>query len=77
MRTTVDENKKFAQFIASKLNKSSSKVCVCIPEKGVSALDGPGRPFYDPDASSSLINELKNLLNINEDRQVPYCHCRC
>lgn len=70
MRTTVDENKKFARFIAEKLNKSSSKVCVCLPEKGVSALDAVGKPFYDPEATCALINELDKLTEKNSDRQV-------
>ncbi|GMH14879.1 hypothetical protein Nepgr_016720 [Nepenthes gracilis] len=70
MRTTVDENKKFASFIASKLNKSTSKVCVCLPQNGVSALDAPGKPFHDPQATGSLINELQRLIQTNEVRQV-------
>ncbi|KAL0349534.1 UNVERIFIED_CONTAM: ToMV susceptible protein tm-1(GCR26) [Sesamum radiatum] len=70
MRTTVDENRKFAAFIADKLNKSSSKVCVCLPKKGVSALDAPDKAFYDPDATGALIEELQRLIETNEDRQV-------
>lgn len=71
MRTTADENKKFAAFIAEKLNKSSSKVCLCLPEKGISALDAPGKAFYDPEATGCLVKELQRLIQINEDRQVP------
>ncbi|KAG9449713.1 hypothetical protein H6P81_009678 [Aristolochia fimbriata] len=70
MRTTVEENLKFAKFIAEKLNKSSSKVCVCLPMKGVSALDAPGKPFYDPEATSAIINELEQLIIATEERQV-------
>ncbi|XXG64845.1 hypothetical protein AAC387_Pa05g2689 [Persea americana] len=70
MRTTPDENKEFASFIANKLNKSTSKVCVCLPQKGISALDAPGKPFYDPEATGTLINELEKLIEKNEDRQV-------
>lgn len=73
MRTTVEENKKFAKFIAGKLNKSSSKICVCLPEIGISALDAPGKPFYDPEASGILMDELKRLIETNEDRQVKIC----
>ncbi|KAI8542524.1 hypothetical protein RHMOL_Rhmol08G0144400 [Rhododendron molle] len=70
MRTTVDENKKFAAFIAEKLNMSSSKISVCLPEKGVSALDAPGKPFYDPEATGALIDELQRLIQTNNDRKV-------
>ncbi|XP_011025844.1 PREDICTED: uncharacterized protein LOC105126622 [Populus euphratica] len=70
MRTTVDENKKFAGFIADKLNKSSSKVRVCLPLKGISALDSPDKPFHDPEATGSLLTELQKLILTTEDRQV-------
>ncbi|KAK6125674.1 hypothetical protein DH2020_040580 [Rehmannia glutinosa] len=70
MRTTEDESMKFAAFIADKLNKSSSKVCVCLPKMGVSALDAPGKVFYDPDATGALIEEIQRLVETNEYRQV-------
>ncbi|KAA8531909.1 hypothetical protein F0562_006373 [Nyssa sinensis] len=70
MRTTVDENKKIAGFIANKLNQSSSRICICLPEKGISALDAPGKPFYDPEATGTLIDELQRLIQTKEDRQV-------
>ncbi|XP_019095974.1 PREDICTED: uncharacterized protein LOC104762934 isoform X2 [Camelina sativa] len=70
IRTTAEENKIFARFIADKLNKSTSNVRVCLPEKGVSALDAPGKPFCDPEATGALINELQRLIQTNEERQV-------
>nr|XP_016454041.1 PREDICTED: UPF0261 protein y4oU-like [Nicotiana tabacum]XP_016454042.1 PREDICTED: UPF0261 protein y4oU-like [Nicotiana tabacum] len=70
MRTTVGENKKFAAFIAEKLGKASSSVCVCLPEKGVSALDAPGKAFYNPEATSCLTHELQVLLKNREHCQV-------
>lgn len=76
MRTTADENKKFAAFIAEKLNKSSSKLCICLPEKGLSALDAPGKAYYDPEATGTLIKELQKLVQTNEDRQVRALHQR-
>ncbi|KAH9319523.1 hypothetical protein KI387_021292, partial [Taxus chinensis] len=70
MRTTMDENKKFADFISKKLNKSSSPVRILLPEKGVSALDAPGKPFYDPKATGTLIDELERSIKKTSDRQV-------
>ncbi|VAI73590.1 unnamed protein product [Triticum turgidum subsp. durum] len=70
MRTTVEENKKFAQFIADKLNKSLSTVTVCLPQKGISAIDAPGMPFYDPEATSALLDELNTRLVKTENRQL-------
>ncbi|KAI3942438.1 hypothetical protein MKW98_013090 [Papaver atlanticum] len=73
MRTTADENKKFASFIASKLNKASSKIRICLPQKGLSSLDAPGKPFYDPNVTATLINELERLVVTNDNRQVKRC----
>lgn len=73
MRTTKDENKRFAEFIANKLTKASSKFRVCLPEKGVSALDAPEKPFYDPEATGTLLSELQRLLHTNEDWKVEVC----
>ncbi|KAI3936420.1 hypothetical protein MKW98_000694 [Papaver atlanticum] len=73
MRTTADESKKCAAFIAEKLNKSLSKICVCLPEKGTSALDSPGKPFYDPVATATLIDEIQTLVVTNENCQVKKC----
>lgn len=70
MRTTVDENRKIADFIAAKLNNSSSKICVCLPEKGISSLDAPGKPFYDAEATGTLLHELQRLIQIDDIRQV-------
>ncbi|CAN6452946.1 unnamed protein product [Victoria cruziana] len=70
MRTTPEENKRFASFIADKLNKATSNVRVMLPRKGISAIDAPGKPFYDPDATSSLIHELERLIEKTESRQV-------
>ncbi|XP_075655475.1 toMV susceptible protein tm-1(GCR26) isoform X2 [Castanea sativa] len=75
MRTTPDENKRSAEFIANKLNKSSSKICVCLPQKGISALDMQGMPFYDLEATNTLITELQRLIQTNEDRQVKLYPC--
>ncbi|KAL3680989.1 hypothetical protein R1sor_023945 [Riccia sorocarpa] len=70
MRTTVEENRKFAQFIAQKLNKSSAPVRVLLPEKGISALDAPEMPFYDPDATGTLLQEIEQAVVQTPDRQV-------
>ncbi|KAI3960524.1 hypothetical protein MKW98_003023 [Papaver atlanticum] len=77
MRTTVDENKRIAIFIANKLNKSSplSKICICLPERGISGIDSPGKPFYDPITTTTLIDELQRLVITNENRmlrRLPY-----
>ncbi|GLJ22707.1 hypothetical protein SUGI_0427700 [Cryptomeria japonica] len=70
MQTTVEENKKFVDFISRKLNRSSSQVKILLLEKSVSALDASGKPFYDPQAIGTLIDELKKFIQKTTDRQV-------
>jgi uncharacterized protein (UPF0261 family) len=59
MRTTADENRRCARWIAQKLNCAIAPFRVLIPEKGVSALDAPGQPFFDPEADAALFVELE------------------
>jgi uncharacterized protein (UPF0261 family) len=70
MRTTVPENRRIAQFIASKLNRARRPFRIFIPEKGFSALDAPGQPFFDPEADRALIDELLSALELTAERQV-------
>jgi uncharacterized protein (UPF0261 family) len=70
MRTTPAENRQFARWIAAKLNRSTALLIVLIPEGGVSALDAPGQPFYDPDADRALFEELEATVEPTPTRQV-------
>ncbi len=70
MRTTPEENRACARWIASKLNRSKSPVTLLIPEKGVSALDAPGQPFHDPAANRVLFDELEAAIDSTDSRQV-------
>jgi uncharacterized protein (UPF0261 family) len=62
MRTTPDENRQCARWIAAKLNHAVVPFEVLIPEKGVSALDAPGQPFFDPEADAALFDELEKAI---------------
>jgi uncharacterized protein (UPF0261 family) len=64
MRTSEDECRRIAQFIAGKLRASSRPdlVRVVLPTGGVSAIDLPGLPFHDPDADSALFSTLEDEL---------------
>jgi uncharacterized protein (UPF0261 family) len=62
MRTTADENRQFARFIAAKLNRAVAPLRLLIPEKGVSALDAAGQPFFDPEADMALFEELETAI---------------
>ncbi len=62
MRTTADENVLCARWIAERIRKSLRPISVLLPEGGVSALDAPGKPFYDPGADEALFEELQRQL---------------
>lgn len=70
MRTTAEENRQFAKWIAGKLNRSTSPVTVLIPEGGVSGIDAPGQPFHDPAAGTALFDELEANLVRTTDRVI-------
>jgi uncharacterized protein (UPF0261 family) len=62
LRTSRDECREIGRWIANKLNACAGRVRFLLPEKGVSAIDAPGQPFYDPDADAALFEALeKNL----------------
>jgi len=70
MRTTPEENRAFARWMAPKLNRSKGPLTLLIPEKGVSALDATGQPFYDPEADAALFDELEKLIECTETRSL-------
>ena len=58
MRTTPEETTKMGRFIAAKLNGMRGSVRFLIPEGGVSGLDVPGGPFWDPAADKALFDSI-------------------
>lgn len=70
MRTTPDENRQIARWIAGKLNRSIAPLTLLIPEKGVSAIDAEGQPFHDPDADAALFEELERSIHSTHERQI-------
>jgi uncharacterized protein (UPF0261 family) len=70
MRTTPEENREIARWIARKLNRATAPVVMLIPEKGVSMIDAPGQPFYDPAANARLFDELEACVHHDEVRRI-------
>jgi uncharacterized protein (UPF0261 family) len=62
MRTTVDENRAIGERMVAVLRRAESPLVVLIPRKGVSALDAPGRPFFDEAADAALFETLESGL---------------
>ncbi|CAI5499198.1 unnamed protein product [Closterium sp. Naga37s-1] len=69
MRTTADENRRIAQFIAGKMNQSQAPVTLLVPEGGLSALDAPGMAFWDPAADAALFDELEKQVVQTDSRK--------
>jgi len=70
MRTTVEENVRIGRFIAAKLNRMQGPVRFLIPEGGVSGLDVPGGPFWDPAADKALFDTLAAQFRAGPDRKL-------
>lgn len=68
MRTTPEENRRFARWIAGKINTSTAPVTMLIPEGGVSMIDAPGQPFHDPEADRALFEELESAVVRSKER---------
>ncbi|MEO8242982.1 MAG: Tm-1-like ATP-binding domain-containing protein [bacterium] len=74
MRTTADENARLGRWIGTKLNACAGPVRLLIPEKGVSALDIQGGPFWSPEADAALFDALRDTL-MDKARLIPLpCH---
>ncbi|KJL32166.1 Tm-1-like ATP-binding domain-containing protein [Microbacterium azadirachtae] len=63
MRSTPAENAELGRRIGSKLAKARGPVAVFVPERGFSALDVEGQPFFDPAADKAAIDGMKDALN--------------
>ena len=70
MRTTPEENEKIGRFIGQKLNSITAPVRFFLPEGGVSLLDAPGQPFWDPEANRVLFETLEATVNATANRQL-------
>jgi uncharacterized protein (UPF0261 family) len=58
------------RWIGERLNQMAGPVRFFMPEGGVSALDAPGKPFWDPEADAALFRALERTLRQTSDRQL-------
>jgi uncharacterized protein (UPF0261 family)/ABC-type branched-subunit amino acid transport system ATPase component len=70
MRTTADENRRMGRWIGERLNLMEGPVRFLIPEGGVSALDAPGRAFWDPEADQALFDAITSTMRVSANRQL-------
>ncbi len=70
MRTTRDENRTMGHWIADRLNRMEGPVRFLLPERGVSLLDAPGKPFHDPEADNALFEALEKTVRQTGRRRI-------
>jgi uncharacterized protein (UPF0261 family)/ABC-type branched-subunit amino acid transport system ATPase component len=70
MRTTPDEAARIGRFIVDKLNRIEGPVRFLIPEGGVSGLDRPGGPFWDPSADRALFDVIASNFRSGTNRKL-------
>ena len=70
MRTTAEENTEIGHWIGERLNDMTCPVRFFLPEGGVSLLDAPGQPFWDPEADAALFKALEETVRQNASRQL-------
>ena len=70
MRTTPEENARVGRWIGERLNRMEGAVRFFLPEGGVSALDAPGRPFFDPRADEELFRALEETVRQTGSRRL-------
>jgi uncharacterized protein (UPF0261 family)/ABC-type branched-subunit amino acid transport system ATPase component len=70
MRTTVDEAAAIGRFLADKLNRMEGPVRFLIPEGGLSMIDAPGGPFWDPAADRALFDAISAGFRAGPDRRL-------
>jgi uncharacterized protein (UPF0261 family)/ABC-type branched-subunit amino acid transport system ATPase component len=75
MRTTAEENDRMGRWIGERLNQMDGPVRFFLPQGGVSALDAPGQPFWDPEADAALFRALDQTVRQTASRQLIRLKC--
>jgi uncharacterized protein (UPF0261 family) len=70
MRTTAEENERMGRWIGERLNQMDGPVRFFLPEGGISALDAPGQPFWDPEADAALFRTIERTVRQTGSRQI-------
>jgi uncharacterized protein (UPF0261 family)/ABC-type branched-subunit amino acid transport system ATPase component len=70
VRATAEESAKIGKWIANKLNQMNGQVRFFIPEGGLSLIDKPGAPYYDPRADAALFEAIENTVHQTDKRRI-------
>ncbi len=72
MRTNAEENKILGKRLCEKLNRANGPVHLYLPLKGISGIDMPENPFFNPEVDSALFSTIREYL----DRDIVEIHER-
>jgi uncharacterized protein (UPF0261 family) len=67
MRTNKEENKILGSSLSKKLNKSTGKVSILLPLRGVSQIGNPGGVFHNPEIDQVLFDAIKDNIKKSID----------
>ncbi|HKV16635.1 MAG TPA: ABC transporter permease [Reyranella sp.] len=70
MRTTAEECGRIGRFIVDKLNRMEGAVRFLIPDGGVSGIDAPDKPFWDPAADKALFDVIAANFRTGSNRRL-------
>ena len=70
MRTTPEEARAIGEWIVAKLNRMEGPVRFFLPEGGLSLLDAPGQPYWDPEADRALFEAIATRFRASPDRKL-------
>jgi len=62
LRTNIEENVEIGKMLSATANMAKGPVAVLVPLRGVSMLDSPSGPFWDPEADRSCFEAIKQNL---------------
>ena len=68
LRTDIEENRRIGEMLAAAANAATGPVAVLLPLGGVSMLDSPGQPFWNPVADEACFAAIRE--NLRTDIQV-------
>lgn len=70
VRTSAEECQRIGQWMGERLNRCEGPLHLLLPEKGVSALDIEGGPFWHPDADGALFAALEETVRPTSKRRI-------
>jgi uncharacterized protein (UPF0261 family) len=65
LQTNAEDNYALGKILCEKLNRATGPVEMFLPLHGISFLDLPDKPFYDPEANRALFDAVREYADPN------------